>query len=276
LISSKDRKQNQLVWISTDPVSQPANLTLWSALPQASSAQFGANNWNNLALNGNAVAELSALDSGSKPDVTAGSFVGQGQRTNTCPSNDPASFSFDENQGGTTNLNASSSGTYCIEKLTGRVTLAGFTSGPFVSPPVLYMIGANQAFVVGTDPGVTSGYLEQQQTPAPPILGTYIGGTIAPVATSVTNSVTWLFADGVGNINGVQDTSGPGGIGGPNNFTWTYAATNGRAVVNNGANQTAIMYVVSPTKVVLMPILNPDGSPDTAPALSVFASGGSN
>jgi len=227
---------------------------------------------------------LNALDNNVTADVTAGLFVGQGVTGHTCtsgqggtPQFDPATLNYDENQGGTSSLQQTSTGTYCIDKTTGRVTLTPFNVGPFAVPPVFYMITANQAFVVGTDVAVASGILEQQ-TGSPfstlSIFGLYSGGTVTPVLPTVTNAVTSLYADGTLNINGMQDTSGPGGPVGPPpvGFSYTYTVDNtGRAVVLQNGAPVAIMYVVgsagsqtSPTKAVMMPVTDPN------PALSVF------
>jgi hypothetical protein len=272
LVSSSDHKQNELVLVSTDPASQPAPLTLWTALPQPNLPK----GWDNSSLANTAVAELNALDTNGAVDVTAGLFVGKGVAGNNCQGNnyDPATFNFDENQGGTLSLQQTSTGTYCVDKTTGRVTLTSFSSGPFATPPVFYMITANQAFVVGTDPAVTSGYFEQQ-TGSPfstsSIFGLYSGGTVTPVLSTVTNAVTSLYADGSLNMNGVQDTSGPGGPG-QNNFTYTYSVDGtGRAVVQQNGSTVAIMYVVTsegsqtaPAKAVMLP------TTDLSPALSIF------
>jgi hypothetical protein len=273
LVSSSDHKKNELILVSTDPVSQPAPLTLWSAFQQAPAPPAG---WDNSALAGTAVVELNALDTNGAADVTAGLFVGNGVAGNNCQGSnyDTATFSFDENQGGTSNLNQSSTGTYCVDKVTARVTLKPFTTGPFVVPPVLYLVKTGQAFVVGTDPAATSGYLEPQSGSKfsnISIFGTYSGGTVNPVIAAVIDSVTWLYADGQGNINGTQDTSGPGGPGGPTNFTWTYQVDStgtGRAVVSG--SYPSVMYVVSPTKVIMLP------TSDTNPVLSVLKSAPSN
>lgn len=270
LVSNSDHKKNDLVLVSTDPASKPAPLTLWSGLQQASSAQFGPNNWNNLALAGTGVAELNALDSGVKPDVTAGLFAGQGQRSNSCQSGppDPATFSYDENQGGASSLLQTSTGTYCADKATGRVTLTSFTGQFGQFPPVFYLVSANQAFVVGTDPAVTSGYLEQQTGPPftnGSISGPYDGGTVAPITSAVTNAASYLFADAGGNINGSGNTSGPAGPG-TTNFSYTYSVdATGRTVVQQNGNPIGVLYVVSPQKFVMLPTTT-----DPSPALSVF------
>ena len=279
LISSSDHKKNKLIMLTENVCDMklkctPTNPTLWSLLPQTSSARFGANNWNNLALAGTAVAELNALDTNGAPDVTAGLFIGSGMQGNSCQSGkyDNATFAFDENQGGTCNGGTcsrpqSSRGMYCIDKSTGRVTLSSF-SGPLGQyPPVLYMVGANQAFVVGTDPAVTSGSVEQQTASLfseSSIAGLYPGGTITPVTMSVTNGVSVLIADGDGNMNGTENISGPSG---PSQqpFTYTYSVdTTGRVIVRQNGNTLGIAYVVSATKFVLLSATDPN------PALSIF------
>jgi hypothetical protein len=266
LVSSSDRKTNQLYWMATEPVSQPANLTLWTAFQQAS-PPLG---WDNTYLTGTTVPELNALDTNGAVDVTAGLFVGKGVSGNTCQGgkSDPATFNYDENQGGTSSLQQTSSGTYCVDKTTGRVTLTPFSSGPFVTPPVFYMVKGGQAFVVGTDPAVTSGFLEQQ-TGSPftngSVAGPYVGGTVAPITSAVTNAANWLFADAAGNINGSGNTSGPGGPQ-QQKFNYTYSVDGtGRTVVQQNGSPIGVLYVVSPQKFVMLPT-----TADPSPALSVF------
>ena len=298
LISSSDHKKNQLVFLTEnvcDPKLNcpPTNPTLWSALPQVSSAQCpGSPNRNNYCLNSTAVAELNAVDTKGAADVTAGLFASQGVFGHTCtsgqggtPQYDAATFSSDENQGGTCNGGScgspqSSSGTFCIDTTTGRVTLQGFSGSFDGYLPVFYVVGPNQAFVVGSDPGVTAGYLEFQSGSSftnASLLGLYEGGTITPNTAMVTNAVSWLYADGGSNMNGTEDTSGPGGPG-QQNFTYTYGVDNtGRTLVcasgtcnASSKNIIGIAYVVSATKFVLLPATDPN------PALSVFSSGGGN
>jgi hypothetical protein len=128
------------------------------------------------------------------------------------------------------------------------------------------MVAPNKGFVVGTDPAVTSGLLEQQATGSPfnngSVSGPYVGGTVTPITSAVTNVASWLFADGGGNINGTEDTSGPGGPAQQNfNYTYTVDST-GRAVVQNSGNTIGLVYVVSPQKFVMLPTTDPN------PALS--------
>ena len=250
----------EMLLISGDLQSRPANLTLWLAVRQSQSA-----GWTLGALNGTSVMQLSALDpNGGKADVTAGLLTADG--------NGNASLSSDENDGGTL-AQHSSQGTYSLGSTgqkSGRVALSGF-GGQFSSPPILYLVDANRAFIVDTDAKVNSGVL-QPQSGAPfsntSVGGFYAGGTIFPVLSAVTNSVTSLFADGGGHITATQYTSGPGGPGGPNNSTLNYQVdSTGRAVVQNQNGQEfGVLYVVGPSTFVLVPSGN-------APASNTFNSG---
>ncbi len=224
LVSSSDHKQNELIVVATEPAAQPEALTLWDLLPQAK-PPIG---WDNSYLANTTVTQLNAHDTNGAVDVTAGLFTGQGVSGHTCtsgqngmPDYDPATLNFDQNQGGTSSLKQTSTGTYCVDKTTGRVTLNPFSAGPFLVPPVFYLVKGGQAFVVGTDPAVTAGFLEQQTASGfstSSIAGPYAGGSVAPITKDVTNAVTWMLADGSGKISGTSNTSGPGGPGGPSNF----------------------------------------------------------
>jgi hypothetical protein len=99
------------------------------------------------------------------------------------------------------------------------------------NPPVWYLVGTGQGFVVGTDPDVTQGMM-QPQSGAPftvaSLLGSYLGGTISPTTSSIFNEID------------VAGTPPPGG-------TWavTYYSN------GPGGSQTnqsyAIPYVLDPT-----------------------------
>ena len=103
---------------------------------------------------------------------------------------------FDQNAGGTLSQLQILGGQYKVSPLNGRVTLTGFGG----TPPVLYLVAPNQAFVVGTDANVTSGLLapETAGTTGVPlnnvaVLGGYVGGSVTPALPAVTNQVDSLF-----------------------------------------------------------------------------------
>jgi hypothetical protein len=262
--------KEEMILISADPVSKPANLTLWSAFRQTSNA----GGWTLSSLTGNSIIELNALNpnGGSpQPDITAGVLNSNAMGT--------ASISYDENVGGTLNQQQSSQGTYSIDtsgQKTGKITLSGFSGEFGTTPPILYMYGSNYGFVVGTDANVTSGVLEPQigsPFSAASIEGPYAGGSTSPTLSTVTDSATFLYGDGVGTLTGPQYTVGSTGPSGPNNLDLTYTVGGtGRAVIKQGTNTYGIGYVVSvsPSNTTKKFVLLPAGN---NPTLNVFSAG---
>jgi hypothetical protein len=163
------------------------------------------------------------------------------------------------------NQQQSAQGTYDVDS-SGRVTLTDFGNGP---PPIFYLVSKNQAFVLGQDASVASGFfLEQSGAPFTnaSALGNYWGGSFMPVTAGVTDSVVTAFADSNGNLTGTVNTTGQGGNG-TQPLTATYQIdSTGRALVMESGNLAAIMYVISPTQVALLPATDPN------PAVSVIGS----
>jgi hypothetical protein len=212
-------------------------------------------------LNGVSVIEVNGADDSGSPvsEAEAGLLTTDGQGN--------GSVSIDQNDGGTlTQLH--NSGTYTVA-VNGRVTLS---SSFGTNPPILYLVDHNQGFVVGTDSLVTAGILDAQFGSSftdRSILGTYLGGTVAPALSSVTNAVSWAFADGNGNISLSELTSGPGGPG-SGQFPGTYQVDGtGRAELTLNGSPAGVIYVVSPVQFVLLPN-------NASPVLSTFALGLTN
>src|SRR5664280_1510634 len=258
----------EMVQVSTDQVSATSPLTLTSVLRTVSA---GAG-FTNVALKGVSVLQSNGVNpNGGSPEAigVAGLFTGDGTTDGNGFGN--ATLLFDQNTGGTLAQQQVTAGQYNVNQLNGRVTLNGFGG----TPPVLYLVNVKQAFVIGTDGNATSGVLAPQiagTTGVPlstsSVLGGYVGGSVTPVSPAVTNQVDWLFADGKGNISISQDSSGPGGPQ-SNQFAATYQVdATGRALIdsNPGGTLQGIMFVVSPTTVVVL-------STDANPVLSTFAIG---
>ena len=259
---------HELIQVSIDQVSGTSPLTLTSVFKGSSAGTI----FTNLALRGASVVETNGVNpNGGSPEAigVAGVFTGDGTTDGNGFGN--ATLLFDQNTGGTMAQQQIAGGQYRVNPVNGRVVLNGFGG----TPPVLYLVNTNQAFLVGTDGNVTSGLLAPLltgTTGVPPsnvsVLGGYVGGSVTPALPTVTNQVDWLFADGNGNINISQDSSGPGG---PQSqqFAVTYQVdVTGRALVdsNPGGTLQGILFVVSPTKVVIL-------STDTNPVLSTFSIG---
>lgn len=260
----------EMLLMSTDPTTSSgspyANLTQWSAFRQRSTT-----GWNLTNISVNNIVELSAKDAG-KADVTAG-LMTTDQAGN-------GNFSSDENDGGTTST-ASGAGTIALGTVgaqTGQYVFSGFPQFG-AGGAVMYIWSGpsnNGGYFVGSDAKVTAGVLETQLPPPPPgqafsnssVTGNYVGGTVSPILSAVTNSVTYLHADGAGNMFGSQYTSGSGGNHGPNSITLTYQIdSTGRGVVlDQNGNPYGYLYVVGPGKFAMVPTGN-------APALNVLVTG---
>jgi hypothetical protein len=115
----------------------------------------------------------------------------------------------------------------------------------------MYLVSQNQAFIVGTDPAVTFGFMDQQSG-APfsdtSLSGTYAGGSFAPADPAVSNIVSIAVA-GPGAVNFTTDVSNTGGL------SQTQAseniasqADNGRVVLTENGNTAAILYLIAPNQ----------------------------
>ena len=256
----------EMIQVSTDQVSQTSPATLTSVL-QGSAA---GSTLSNLALKGASVLQANGVNpNGGSPEAVgvAGLFNGDGTTDGNGFGN--ASVLFDQNTAGTLAQQQVAGGQYKVVSQNGRVTLNGFGG----TPPVLYLVGQNQAFVVGTDANVSSGVLAQQAAGLSgvplnnlQVLNGYVGGSVTPALPAVTNQVDWLLADGNGNASVSQDTSGPGGPG-SSQFVVTYQVdATGRAIVdlNPGGTLKGILFVISQSKMVIL-------STDASAVLSTFS-----
>jgi hypothetical protein len=196
------------------------------------------------SLNGVSVMELEGLDTGNTP-ATPNALVGLLTTTGT----GTYTISGDDNDGGTLTT-PSGSGTYSVSS-NGRTTLTGGGG----KNPVLYLIGPNQAFVVGTDKNVFSGMLVPQSgsdfTNAS-LSGIYLGGTQQPVSWSVDTEVYHVNAGGNGTATITYDDDGSGGpTSGGGSFTYA-VSSNGRVVVTDNGVQGEILYIISASQGVGM------------------------
>jgi large repetitive protein len=197
-------------------------------------------------LNGTAVFETTALQSGPSALSQLGIFTTNGSSTLTT--------SFDQNTGGATKTG---SGTYSVTSTTGRTTLTG--SGLAASDPVVYLVNTNQGFIIGTDSAVTFGYFTQQTPPftAASLNGTYAGGTIPPVLSGPSGEIDIVVADGVSALSFTTDASGSGGLIQNQTSSNTFSllsTSNGRGTIPSSGTPTAIFYMISPSQFWEMPI----------------------
>jgi hypothetical protein len=186
-----------------------------------------------------------ATSSGSQVMLGAVTFDGNGN----------ASFSLDENSAGALTT-VTGSGTYTPpDPPTGRFTL---TPPQAMSSLAGYLISANQAFVVGTDSGVTSGTFEAQS--GGPFTNSSLNFTgffgtkafaTAPIpppygVLPATLSAGEITFDGSGNMSTESDEDVQGTLLSGQSSSSTYSVSpNGKVTLGSGAS---ILYIISPTK----------------------------
>jgi hypothetical protein len=210
------------------------------------------------SLNGLSVIEIESLSNGATASATAGLVTTNGTGAIT-------GWSTDENSGGTM-TSLSTSGSY-TPSTDGRVTMS--LTGQF-NPPVFYLIGPNQAFVVGTNTfSVDFGVMEPQSGSNfnnSSLTGTYLGGSLQPVDASAGEEVDELQVNGTSAFTGASEQNGSGGTA-TNTISETYVvSSNGRVVVSQSGTEIGIMYVISASQVVLLPA----STSDINPTLSQF------
>ncbi|HEX6771991.1 MAG TPA: Ig domain-containing protein [Acidobacteriaceae bacterium] len=140
--------------------------------------------------------------------------------------------------------------TYAVDPTTGRTPI---TSGSSLKT-ILYLVSNTRAFVLGADTSTSSGITEAQ-TGLPftntSLKGSYLGGTLPWPELNV---VSLAAPDGAGNIKFTSNTSGSKGLKTNVTTSGTYSVDiSGRAPVTVSGDATPrILYVVSPTKAVLL------------------------
>lgn len=228
----------QLLVMETDNIAGGSPLVSGSILQQSS------NSFTDGSLNGTSVLETTALNA-SNAQAEVGQYVTTGGGTST--------FSGEENTAGTSSPLGPTIGSYTVSS-NGRVSLAG--SGIAGSDPVLYLVSQNEAFIVGTDAVVTSGFMESQSG-APfssSLSGSFAGGSVPPVLSTTNDQVDNVVGDGSGNLTFTTDlTSGT-------NLIQDQAATGSCmlssigectgtvTVTQTGITTTVYIFAVSPTE----------------------------
>jgi hypothetical protein len=162
------------------------------------------------------------------------------------------SVTSDQNDGGTLSSPAFS-GTYTVSA-NGLATL-NIAGQPAADSITLYLSAPNQAFVAGFA-NLSFGTLEPQS--GGPFSNSFFSGSYfgasSPASFSAANEVDAVNADGSGNVTGATDFTSTPGIPSVGTISGTYmVAANGRGVLTQNGSQSYLFYVVSPTKVVLLP-----------------------
>ena len=206
---------------------------------------------------------------GTIPKAVAGVLTGNGAGT--------FSLSFDENFCTAANSVTATPGTYTVAN-NGRTTMALNGDGL-----VEYLTGANEGFLISTDPAVLFGFGEPQAAGAltnGSVTGGYVGVATDPTAFAVNVFSGEFSANGAsptGSLSGHVDIGAASGSQSGAAFAATYSVssspTNGRGTVNltSPSGGSAVAYVVSATKFVVIPLNDPNPAVwefDQAPSAS--------
>jgi hypothetical protein len=160
----------------------------------------------------------------------------------------------DRNCGGTlTQLSSPQGGTYSIDETTGRTTVSIPLSDGTTYAPVMYLVASNEAFLIGTDPGVSFGFV-QGQTGGPfsaaSLSGTYAGGSLSPVGPTVNNQAG-IAVVGSNTLTLTTNISNTSGLFQNQTADVSYTVTaNGRVALTEGTSTTEVLYLISPSQYV--------------------------
>jgi hypothetical protein len=217
------------------------------------------------SLNGNTVMYLTGRTicpggANAAPNVIAGLLSTNGVGV--------ASLTYDQNCGGGSSSVTGLAGTYDVTS-NGRAAFR--LGGAYIAA---YLVSSNQAFFIVPDGSVLFGFGEAQAAGSftnTAVMGKYAGSPTTPAALGVVMFSGEFTADGAiptGNITGIEDIGAPNGptLGAAVNATYSISSspTNGRGTMSGGIGGNAIVYVVSPSKFVVV------SASDLNPALLIF------
>jgi hypothetical protein len=243
--------------------------------------QIPAGGFSNASLNGNTVIYLTGLSmcgsASGVPKAVAGLLTTNG--------NGALSLTYDENYCRAPNSVTGAAGTYSVSS-NGRasIRIGGYNL-------VAYLVNLNQIFLFVSDANVLFGFGETQAAGSfsnSALKGTYAGFATNPVDFGVVVFSGEFSGDGVtstGNISGTQDIGAPSGAVSGAAFKAAYSVgsspTNGRGTmkVTSGSGGNAIIYMVSPSKFVVLPLNDPNpaiwdfelSSTSASPSLSALS-----
>jgi hypothetical protein len=166
------------------------------------------------------------------------------------------SAAFDDNRGGTLS-SFTDMGTYTVDPM-GRAFL---TEPGQPSQLIIYLVSPNTGFLLDTGPAVGTGTLEPQS--AGPfddasLNGTFFVGTTNQVHQNVPDISAVETFDGVSTVSGTSDTASIGSSPSTPNlspnqaFNSPYSVTNGMGTPGRVTATGTILYIISPSKIVLM------------------------
>jgi hypothetical protein len=251
----------KLFAMETDAVSPLTPLLNGMLLQQ----QTPVGGFSSTSLNGNTVMYLTGRTTcpgaaDPAPNVIAGLLSTNGVGI--------ANLTYDQNCGGGSSSVTGLAGTYDVTS-NGRAAFR--LGGAYIGA---YLVSSNQAFFIVPDGSVLFGFGEAQAAGSftnTAVTGTYAGLATTPAALGVSIFSGEFTADGAsptGNLTGVEDIGAPSGpsLGVTANATYSISAApaDGRGTTSGRIGGTGVLYVVSPSKFVVLSLSDPN------PAVLIF------
>lgn len=253
----------KLFAIETDAVTPVTPLLNGEVLQQ----QTPPGGFSNASFNGAMVMYLTGRvasgcgkNSGPAPNVLVGLLTGNATGA--------VNLTYDQNCGGAPTFTPALTATSSVAS-NGRAALK-----VGASYLVAYLVSSNRAFVVVPDSSVLFGFGEPQSSlpfTNSAVMGTYAGSTATPASLGVAIFSGEFSANGTspsGSITGIEDIGAPGGANPGVSVNATYSIssspTNGRGILTGSIGGSAVAYVLSPSKFVLISLSDPN------PAVSIF------
>jgi hypothetical protein len=193
-------------------------------------------------------------------ESNGGNVTNMGQASFTTNGN--ATLTLDQNDNGVSTPEQSLSQPFTIGS-NGRATLSGGGG----KNPVFYLIDSTQAFLVGTDSTIVSGYMQQQSANSfstSSISASFFFGGAAPNTGSTYDSGAATFTPGSVAIAGTDDSAGPnystqgctgncGGLDPNQSIGGTYSFSTSSTVPGQGnVGKNSLAYIISPTKIIFI------------------------
>jgi hypothetical protein len=170
------------------------------------------------------------------------------------------SLAADENKGGTA-LTDALSGSYSVAA-NGRVTmsltagLGGCTDCTGAGQTFAYLVGLNQGFLMDFTTGASAGQFEAQTATAitnASLNGSYALGSVMPLVQSSNYTEGVFTSAGAGSVTGTIDLNASGSLYPDQTLSASYVtAATGRATFSPAGGDSSVLYVVSPTKVLVL------------------------
>jgi hypothetical protein len=217
------------------------------------------------SLNGNTVMYLTGRTicpggASAAPNVIAGLLSSNGVGI--------ANLTYDQNCGGGSTSVTGLTGTYNV---TSNGRAAFMLGGAYIAA---YMVSPNQAFFIVPDSSVLFGFGDAQAAGSftnAAVTGGYAGSVTTPAALGAkifSGEFTADAASPTGNLSGVEDVGAPSGpslaVAASATYSISSTPTNGRGTTTGAIAGAGVLYVVSPTKFVVVSTNDPN------PAVLIF------